>query len=187
VLFLGILAGVLGGAGCERVPGARTRGAAAPQDSPRPDDPTPARVAEAHANRGDATWLIQEWGIEPLGINLSAAGYLLDFRYRVIDPEKALGFTDRSVKPYLIDQATGAKMYVPSPPKVGRLQQTSRKPVAGRVHFVLFANPGRFVKPGAKVTVVFGDCQIKDLTVAGLTPPSSAAASSTGQDVDQTP
>jgi hypothetical protein len=127
--------------------------------------------------RAETARLAQEHGIEIIGVYLSAAGYMLDFRYRIIDSERARGFADRSVKPYLIDQAAGTRTYVPNPPKVGRLQQTSRNPAAGRIHFVLFANPGRFIKPGARVTLVFGDCEIKDVVVDGPTPESSAKAS----------
>ncbi|RMG84918.1 MAG: hypothetical protein D6708_16425, partial [Candidatus Dadabacteria bacterium] len=31
----------------------------------------------------------EKWGIEVVGVMLSAGGYMLDFRYRVVDPEKA--------------------------------------------------------------------------------------------------
>jgi hypothetical protein len=186
VLLIAVFIGVSGVAGCAGAPAARTRGATVSQDPPRPDDATPAVVSDDQAGPQDATRLAQEWGIEPLGINLSAAGYMLDFRYRIVDADKARAFTDRSVKAYLIDQTTGAKMYVPSPPKVGRLQQTTRRPRVGRVHFVLFANPGRSVKPGAKVTLVFGDCEIKDLTVDAQSPVRSATTSSGDQRVNGT-
>jgi len=38
---------------------------------------------------------------------------------------------DRGIKPYLIDQASGAKVIVPNPPKVGPLR-TTQAPQAGR-------------------------------------------------------
>jgi hypothetical protein len=187
VLVVGTLTGVSSSAGCRRVPEARARGANASQDLPCSDESTLSTTVDFPADQRDSERIAREWGIEPLGINLSAAGYLLDFRYRIADPEKARAFVARSVKPYLIDQATGARMYVPSPPKVGRLQQTSRKPTAGRIHFVLFANPGRFVKPGAEVTLVFGDCKLGDLVVNGPIQQVSVAASNAGQCIDNTP
>lgn len=104
-------------------------------------------------------------GIEVLGARQTAAGYLIDVRYRVIDAEKALRWMDRNQKSYMIDESTGAKFYTPSPPKVGPLRQTSRKPAPGRTYFMMFANPGRFIKRGAKVTVVVGDAKVEHLVV----------------------
>ncbi|MEW6569797.1 MAG: hypothetical protein AB1390_01280 [Nitrospirota bacterium] len=112
----------------------------------------------------DLAKIENEWGIQIDGIRLSAGGYMLDFRYRVIDPEKAQPIFDRKEKPYLIDQASGAKFMVPSPPKVGPLR-TSNPPQADRTYFILFANPGKYVKQGNKVTVVIGDFRAEDLTV----------------------
>jgi hypothetical protein len=106
----------------------------------------------------------EKWGIKILNIRLSAGGYMLDFRYRVKDPEKASPLFDRKIKPYLIDQASGAKFLVPESPKVGALRQT-RKPVAEKNYFIIFANPGKYIKKGNKVAVVIGDFKAEDLTV----------------------
>ena len=113
----------------------------------------------------DARSSIEErWGVKPLSIRLSAEGYMLDFRYRVLDPEKAMPLFDRKIKPYLVDEATGAMFAVPAPPKVGALR-TTRKPVPDRNYFIMFANPGKFVKRGNKVTVVIGDFRAENLIV----------------------
>jgi len=109
--------------------------------------------------------LEQRWGIQVLSTMLSAAGYMIDFRYRVTDPEKASFLANRRLTPYLIDQASGAKLFVPSPPKVGVLGQIGVDPVANRIHFILFANPGRFIKPGDKVTAVIGDFKAENCIV----------------------
>lgn len=106
----------------------------------------------------------EKWGIKPLNMRLSAGGYMLDFRYRVTDSEKASPLFSRAIKPFLIDQATGAKFLVPEPPKVGALRQT-RKPIADKNYFIIFANPGNYVKKGNKVTVVIGDLKIENLVV----------------------
>ena len=105
----------------------------------------------------------EEWGIKELGIRLSAAGYMLDFRYKVLDPEKASLLLQRQAKAYLIDQTTGKKLGVPRT-KLGPMRQTSVKPIADREYFILFSNPG-VVKPGSKVTVVIGDFRIENLIV----------------------
>jgi hypothetical protein len=106
----------------------------------------------------------EQWGIEVQGISLSAAGYMLDFRYKVVDPTKAIPILRRRTRPYLIDQATGTKIQVPTT-KIGSLHQTTLKPEAGRVYFTIFANPGKLVKPGNKITVAIGDMRIENLEV----------------------
>jgi hypothetical protein len=109
--------------------------------------------------------LEQQYGIEIQGIRLIGAGRFLDFRYRVIEPEKALPLMDGRSRPYLIDQETGSKSGVPSSPKVGSMRQKARQPIAGKIYFILFGNPG-LVKPGGKVTVVIGDFKAENLIVA---------------------
>lgn len=109
----------------------------------------------------------QTWGVRVEGVRLSAGGYMLDFRYRVVDPEKAAPLVDRKVSPYLMDKATGAKFMVPAPGKVGPLRQTpiSGKPAQDKIYFILFANPGKYVKQGSQVTVVLGDFRAEDIIV----------------------
>lgn len=108
--------------------------------------------------------LEETWGVQPEALRLSAGGYMLDFRFRVIDPDKAAPLFQRKIKPYLLDQASGAKFIVPTPPTVGPLR-TTYKPQANRIYVMLFANPGRFVKPGRLVTVVMGDFRAENLQV----------------------
>lgn len=112
----------------------------------------------------DRSALEERWGVKVLSINLSAGGYMLDFRYRVTDPQKALPLFDRRVKPFLVDEATGVTMVVPEPPKVGALRST-RPPQPERNYFMMFANPGAFLKKGQKVTVVVGDFRAERLVV----------------------
>ncbi len=106
-----------------------------------------------------------EWGIKIEGIRRSAAGYMLDFRYRVIDPEKSMPLLSRRIKSYAIEQESGLQLPVPVMAKLGSFRQTTLKPEAGRTYFVMFANPGRFVKKGSKLTVVIGDFQAENLVV----------------------
>ena len=108
--------------------------------------------------------LVERWGVKVLQIRLSAEGYMLDLRYRVLDAEKAAPLFDREQKAYLIDQATGAKFLVPESPKVGAMR-TTRPPKQDKNYFILFANPGRYVKQGNKVTVVIGDFMAENLIV----------------------
>jgi len=119
----------------------------------------------ADGYRGTTTLdLAARWGVEVESIRSTAAGYMLDFRYRVVDAEKARPLFKRQTKPYLIDQETGARLMVPSPAKTGPLRN-SNLPKAERTYFMFFANPGQFIKPGKKVSVVIGDFRAENLVV----------------------
>jgi hypothetical protein len=109
--------------------------------------------------------LEEVWGIQAVSLRQTAHGHLLDFRYRVLDPQKAATLLRRQNKPYLIDEATGNKLPVPSMPKIGALRQSALTPEAGKVYFVMFQNPNGFVKSGSKVTVVIGNFKAEHLVV----------------------
>jgi hypothetical protein len=111
-----------------------------------------------------AASLEETWGVKDFSIRLASNGYMLDFRYRVTDPEKALPLFDRKIKPYLVDDASGFRFYVPNPPKVGSLRNT-RPPQENRTYFIIFGNPGKYIKPGNRVTVVVGDFKAENLVV----------------------
>ena len=133
----------------------------------------PASSGEATEAQGEASakaacpagQLGEKWGIEIASLRLSAQGYFVDFRYKVIDPDKATPLAKHESKPYLIDEATGKKLLVPSTPKLGPLRQTAQQLMAGRIYYIFFGNSRGIVKPGGKVTVVIGDCRIENLTV----------------------
>ena len=108
----------------------------------------------------------EKWGISPLSVRTTAEGFFLDFRYRIIDAEKAAPLFSPKIKPLLISENTGAVMAVPSVPKVGSMRST-RKPLQGRNYVILFANPNNHIKPGHKVTVVIGDYRAEHLIVEG--------------------
>lgn len=108
--------------------------------------------------------IAEEWGIEILGIRRTAANYMLDFRYRVLDAEKAKPIFRRKAIPYLVDQASGNKFAVPNPPKTGPLR-TSNTPKVDRNYFTIFANPGQYIQAGSKVTIIIDDFRAENLVV----------------------
>jgi hypothetical protein len=99
----------------------------------------------------------EEWGVKVLGIRRTAAGYMLDFRYRVVDAEKAAPILDRRITPYVQVQETGVRLLVPQAPKLGSMRQTSFAVKADRDYFIVFANPSQIVSKGDLVSVVVGD------------------------------
>ncbi|MFC1845332.1 hypothetical protein ACFLZ5_11180 [Thermodesulfobacteriota bacterium] len=108
----------------------------------------------------------EKWGVKVEALRISAAGNLVDFRYRIVDPEKASYLVDRRNKPYMIDNKSGKVLSVPTTAKVGPLRQTVRYglPKKDRIYFILFGNP-HILKPGDKVSVVIGDFKVEDLVI----------------------
>jgi len=101
----------------------------------------------------------EQFGVKIEGVRLTANGYMLDFRFRILDSDLAAPLLDRSHKPELIDLETGGRFTVPTAPKVGMLRTSlsSGKPKQGRVYFMMFANPGGVLKSGSRVSVVVGE------------------------------
>ena len=106
-------------------------------------------------------------GIHIAGLHLSAHGYVLDLRYRVLDKEKAAPLLNSKKKVYLLDEAHSAKLGVPESPIIGGMRQTSRNNViyTDRDYFILFVNPGRAVRPGDVLKLAVDDTTIGELKV----------------------
>ncbi|WP_427911930.1 hypothetical protein ACPWT1_14880 [Ramlibacter sp. MMS24-I3-19] len=109
-------------------------------------------------------WYRRTWGIDIVGVKPVSSGYMLAFRYRIADPEKAAALNDRRSKAYLVDEATGTVLSVPSMENVGELRQGA-VPQAGRTYFMIFGNPGRLVKTGGTVSIVAGEFRVDGLRV----------------------
>ena len=145
---------------------------AAPQPPPVVTAPAAATAPPAAITPPPATATAVEartpagLGVQVTALRLSAGGFMVDLRYRVVDPERAKGLLDRRVAAYLVDEASGAKFGVPNSAKLGKLRQAARGTIqTDREYMMLFGNPGRYLKPGAKVTLVAGDAQLAALTI----------------------
>jgi hypothetical protein len=115
----------------------------------------------------DSKALADKWGVEVIGMRLTSAGYMLDFRFRVLDADKALPLFEHRIKPYVVADKSDIKLPVPMAPKVGAFRPTNRgKNIkADKTYYMVFANPDSYVKPGEKVSVVIGDFRAENLTV----------------------
>lgn len=123
---------------------------------------TPAHKAAMAAPRPGA---VADPGIRVESLRLTAADYMLDLRFRVTDPARAAPFFSRKTELQLIDPVSGARLAVPNTPKLGRLRQVARRDMPDRSYFMLFANPGRYLKAGSQVVLVAGDTPIGQFTV----------------------
>ena len=126
-----------------------------------------ASVIPAAKAAGTAeTAMDRRFGIKPVAVFATAGGFFLDFRYVVTDTAKAKGIINTRTQPVLTDIDSGARFRVPTTPKVGALRQTRMPPDRkGRMHFMLFGNPGSKVKPGQKVKISIGEYETGALVV----------------------
>lgn len=108
---------------------------------------------------------IESLGIEVISMSPTAGGFMLDFRYRVVDPEKAMPMFLEEITPYLIDQDSGSTLPVTGSTKVGSFRPTSGDPREGITYFMFFGNPGQLVKIGTMVTVVVNEHRIENIVV----------------------
>ena len=66
--------------------------------------------------------LEQEYGVRVESLRRTAGGYMLDFRFRVLDEDKARPLFDRDSRPYVLHARSGAKLLVPRSPKIGPMR-----------------------------------------------------------------
>ena len=139
---------------------ARLAGGIAAPAPPRPfvDEPASPAVDEGAAD------MAERWGIEITSIRLSANDHMIDFRYRVLDPEKAESLFVRQTKPQLVDQKSGRVLVVPDTAKIGPLRN-SYQPQQGKIYWMFFGNAGNLIKAGDRVTVVIGEFRAEDLVI----------------------
>jgi hypothetical protein len=136
--LLALLAAALSGLGCAGASAARGALARTPAGGP--------------AGMGD-------FGIRILPPRLAAAGYVVDLRCEVVDPERAAPLFERQAEARLALPATGQALAVAPGSRL------PEKPAAGRTYSLLFDNTQRRIEAGARVTLTIGDLEVKDLTV----------------------
>ncbi|MBS2029520.1 MAG: hypothetical protein JST54_16580 [Deltaproteobacteria bacterium] len=108
----------------------------------------------------------EKYGIEPVSVQLAASGYIVNFRYRVVDAKRAVQLFHDGIKPTLTDHDSGQTLAMPADTKLGGLRASPRSaPTVGKLYYVLFSNPTRAVRSGNHVDVSIGPCELKNLAV----------------------
>jgi hypothetical protein len=125
---------------------------------------TPEAGGSHALNERRAADLDQQWGIAIKSLRLTAADHMIDYRYQVLDSDKATDLFERQIKPYLIHQRTGKVLAVPETAKLGPLRN-SNIPQEGKIYWMFFGNADSLVKADDRVTIVIGDFRIDDLVV----------------------
>lgn len=103
--------------------------------------------------------LEQEYGIRVTLVAVTAAGGLVDVRYKIVDPEKAAKLVDEEeggIMP-MVYVGDGDVMLMAD------MHMREQRLVAGRVYYSLIPNTQNVVKRGTVVTVVFGDVALEPM------------------------
>ncbi|MCP4078470.1 MAG: hypothetical protein GY744_20100 [Gammaproteobacteria bacterium] len=94
-----------------------------------------------------------DWGIEPVHLRVTANGFMIEFRYKVLDAEKALILSDRKEFPYLLSMKSRAKLSVPYGSTVGFLKSNRRFIKKGKNYIAMFSNEGQHMLKGDRVKI----------------------------------
>jgi hypothetical protein len=119
--------------------------------------PQPASALPGKALISQST-LEEKSGLRITLLAVTAAGGMVDFRFKVTDLEKATKTlqTDKLL-PYLTVE--GSKVSLKPTPET--LQNAKLED--GLVYYILYSNTGNLVKPGTPVSVVIGDWQLEPI------------------------
>ncbi len=99
----------------------------------------------------------ERWGIRVILVGVTADGGLVDFRYIVVDPDKALAMLDDiENRPVLVDEATNTLMLPSTPPSTHR-----DPPLPGQTFILLYPNPGGVVQIGSTISVIIDDMRLE--------------------------
>lgn len=107
--------------------------------------------------------LAAAYGIDVNLIAVTAAGGLIEFRYQVVDPDKADRIVhDPALAPAFVVEETGETLVMSSPP-----HHHGAEIRLGGTYFLLMANARNAVHPGTLLTLVIGDMRVEHLEVEG--------------------
>jgi hypothetical protein len=114
--------------------------------------PSPAQSVQQIS----AAQLESDYGVRIRLIGVTAAGGMLDVRFKILDPVKAAQiFSNQEMLPRLI---AGNTVLVTRPPDLDSLALEK-----DGIVFMLFPNRGGAVRPGTPVTITFGDLRLEPI------------------------
>ncbi len=97
-----------------------------------------------------------KWGVRVTQIGVTADGGMVDFRYLVLDPDKALALVDNLKNvPVLLAENSGTSV------NSAALMPAKHNLNPGQTYFFLYRNTNGAIKPGTPVTVKFGDLNLE--------------------------
>ncbi len=107
-----------------------------------------------------ASGLAERSGVRLVRVAVTAGGGLLDLRYQVVDPSKAVTVHEAQTPPAIIDERTGLVL---NRLLMGHAHQGPLKPAVS--YYLVFENTGNWVHHGSEVTVLLGDAEVEHVVV----------------------
>jgi hypothetical protein len=148
----GFLAGVLIAAGAGvLVLWLPQRSNSQPSANPPPQWQRPSVAAPGLAERS---------GVRLVRVAVTGDGGLLDLRYQVVDPSKAVAVHEAQTPPAIIDERTGLVL---NRLLMGHAHHGVLKPAVS--YYLIFENTGNWVRRGSEVTVLLGNAQVEHVVV----------------------
>ncbi|WP_433301434.1 hypothetical protein ACQP2F_06075 [Actinoplanes sp. CA-030573] len=130
------------------------RSPAAPAASAVPAPAGWVRPAVAADELGQAS------GVTITRVAVSGGGGLVDLRFRVVDPDRAHALHDPATPPAVVDEGSGLIVR-----DLLMNHEHSGDYRAGVTYYLVFENPGNWVRRGARVTVLLGNAQVEHVRV----------------------
>jgi len=103
---------------------------------------------------------IEETGIRILRVALVADGGMLDLRYQILDPDKAVVAHDTETPPTLVDDDSGQELKTPF-----HDHTNDRDFRPGLTYFELILNPQGVIRRGDSISVLMGDARLEHVVV----------------------
>jgi hypothetical protein len=125
-----------------------------------PQPPPPITSSLDQVDPAQVAALQLAWGIRFTNVVLTGDDGIVDVRFQVIDPDKAIGLLDEENFPVLIDEASGQTLS-----KTAGHGGHTKGFKAGRTTYLLYENTGRLLRPGSRVTIRIGDVALENVLV----------------------
>ena len=104
--------------------------------------------------------LAERSGVRITQVALTGGGGLVDLRYQVVDPDKAEALHDRRTPPALVEERSGLLV---NSLLMDHAHEGPQK--VGVTYYLVFNNPGNWVRRGSMVTVLLGDAEVQHVVV----------------------
>ena len=102
----------------------------------------------------------EKTGVSITRVALTAQGGMIDLRYLVIDPDKAVIIHEGENRPAIMDEATGKIFDTP-----WMNHSHSGEYQAGVTYYAVLMNSGGVLSKGSKVTIILGGMRLEHLVV----------------------
>ncbi len=99
----------------------------------------------------------EKWGIHISHIAVVADGGLIDFRFVVLDPDKAAPVMEVDTRPHLYVEETGYEVS-----SLYHIMHNHDIP-AGESHYLIYNDSNGAIKSGTSVSVVIGDMRLEHI------------------------